>query len=650
MTDTKRFQSLADFLHILKGVKGNGTQYSAQCPAHDDTHNSLSVALKDNGKIVLNCHKGCTAESICDAMGIQIKDLFLENRSDYAPALNDARGAHKASQNQSYQKEPSAIYEYGNGLQKLRFDGPGGKRMTWRRSDGKGGYVTHDTRSPGERLLYTGGDPISPDSTVFLVEGEKDVDSLVRLGFCAASGPDGAGPGKFKNKADYEQLAGCIVGIIPDNDAPGRDLAQEAFETVLPVAKTAFLLDLSQAWPEIPEKGDVSDMISALGEEKTAELLYDLLNKAYQNARPKPSAKPLRAINGENLPPLRPPLIDGVIRDKALLMFSGPSKLGKTHAMIQLGLAVATGGKWFGHNCKKGRVLFVDFEVAEDEISHTIQETWKKKGIPFEAVADQFLYLGLRGYNFSRADAINLIIETIRGTPVSLVIVDPVYCLLEGNENDAGDVKEIMTDLRRVCEEGKCALVFTHHHSKGGQSQKTAADRGSGSGVWARGVDALIDMLELEVVDSVRDEAIRQNSLPSDSLVTGLRLEYVVRSFKTPEPRTAFFSHPLHYLDTGNLLSTARSAVEAYSSRVKSLNSRNRIDGYEILDRAYDYCEGASKDGKVTYSSWLTAVNNIATQENGRPYSESTVKKYAEGHYTITRKKQGSPSYVEPLF
>ena len=64
-----------EILTRLKGVKGNGNQYTALCPAHDDKTPSLAVSVKD-GKILLHCHANCPKEKIVAAMGLEMKDLF----------------------------------------------------------------------------------------------------------------------------------------------------------------------------------------------------------------------------------------------------------------------------------------------------------------------------------------------------------------------------------------------------------------------------------------------------------------------------------------------------------------------------------------------------------------------------------------------
>ena len=93
------------------------------------------------------------------------------------------------------------------------------------------------------------------------MEGEKDADALAALGLSATCSPDGAGPGKWK--AAYSKwFAGKTVYILQDNDAVGKAYAKEEAAAVSEVAKQVKVLDLCAIWAELPEHGDVSDLIA----------------------------------------------------------------------------------------------------------------------------------------------------------------------------------------------------------------------------------------------------------------------------------------------------------------------------------------------------------------------------------------------------
>jgi hypothetical protein len=75
-------------------ARRSGGGWVARCPAHHDRYPSLSIAERD-GKILLCCHAGCTAEAICDALGIRVSDLFGEPRTARKPETQIVRDTRK---------------------------------------------------------------------------------------------------------------------------------------------------------------------------------------------------------------------------------------------------------------------------------------------------------------------------------------------------------------------------------------------------------------------------------------------------------------------------------------------------------------------------------------------------------------------------
>ncbi|MBR1566751.1 MAG: hypothetical protein IJ649_08305 [Oscillospiraceae bacterium] len=161
------------------------------------------------------------------------------------------------------------------------------KFMFWQHPDGKGGWAKGRGKAP--HRLYVAGDL---EGLVFVAEGEKDADTLHSMGFNAASGADGAGPGKWR-KEYTEQLRGLYVCVLGDNDAVGRDYAAETCNALSGVAASVRFLDLATVWPEIPEHGDVSDLYAKVGPEHTAELLAQVsAGPEWEPTPPPPKEKP----------------------------------------------------------------------------------------------------------------------------------------------------------------------------------------------------------------------------------------------------------------------------------------------------------------------------------------------------------------------
>ena len=63
----------------LERVEKWGTGWRARCPAHDGkSRDSLSVAVADDGRLLIHCFAGCEALEIVQAVGLELSDLFPE--------------------------------------------------------------------------------------------------------------------------------------------------------------------------------------------------------------------------------------------------------------------------------------------------------------------------------------------------------------------------------------------------------------------------------------------------------------------------------------------------------------------------------------------------------------------------------------------
>ena len=71
----------AEFLGRLDRVRKSGSGWTARCPAHEDHHASLSVGEGTDGRILLKCFAGCSAEAIVRALGLELLDLFTDARA-----------------------------------------------------------------------------------------------------------------------------------------------------------------------------------------------------------------------------------------------------------------------------------------------------------------------------------------------------------------------------------------------------------------------------------------------------------------------------------------------------------------------------------------------------------------------------------------
>lgn len=239
-----------EILARFAGVKETPSGWMARCPAHDDGTASLSLSEGEKG-VILHCHANCSPESIVNKIGLKMADLFKQN-------------------GHPQKREIVATYDYRDEEGKLLFQSvryqP--KKFSQRRPDGKGGWTWNldDCR----RVLYRLPELIADqsDGSVFLVEGEKDVENLRALDLVATSNPQGAG----KWRKEFNRfLKGRRVVILADNDDAGRKHALQVHDNLQSVCESVVILEL----PGLPEKGDVSDWFAAGGKKDDLLRLAD---------------------------------------------------------------------------------------------------------------------------------------------------------------------------------------------------------------------------------------------------------------------------------------------------------------------------------------------------------------------------------------
>ncbi len=231
---------LADILNKLQKVKvlGKG-EYQACCPSHDDKKPSLNLK-QDGDRILLKCQAGCATESIVQSLGLQMADLFVE--SETSPKVMPVI---------------SATYDYLDESGDLLFQVvryvP--KAFRQRHKNGSGEWVWN--LDGVRRILYHLPDILNVTTeTIYLVEGEKDVDNLLNWGQIATTSPQGASAWKVEY-ADF--LKGKRVVVIPDKDDAGYNYARQVAKSLQGKCdlKTIILPD--------PAK-DVSDWLEAGGD------------------------------------------------------------------------------------------------------------------------------------------------------------------------------------------------------------------------------------------------------------------------------------------------------------------------------------------------------------------------------------------------
>lgn len=313
----------------------------------------------------------------------------------------------------------------------------------------------------------------------------------------------------------------------------------------------------------------------------------------------------------DDLPELAPPLISGVLRQGHKMLLAGPSKAGKSYALIELCCAIAEGAPWLGFEVPaRGRVLYVNLELDRASCLHRFRDVYAAMGLAPDHVADIEVW-NLRGKSKPMDELAPALIRRAMKTRPIAVVIDPIYKVITGDENSADQMAAFCNQFDRVADALGCAVVYCHHHSKGLQGGKRSMDRASGSGVFARDPDALLDMIELHLTDECRAaaeasavcaacaafldaapslagwrEVVAQDDQVTEArmlaaakelcrplglqdallasvlsareaarAMTAWRVEGTLREFPRFEPRNLWFRHPVHERDATGALS-----------------------------------------------------------------------------------------------
>ena len=217
-----------------------------------------------------------------------------------------------------------------------------------------------------------------------------------------------------------------------------------------------------------------------------------------------PDPEPLEAV-WDNLPALAAPLIDGVLRQGHKMLLAGPSKAGKSFSLIELCIAIAEGTSWFGWPCTRGRVLYVNLELDRASCLHRFKDVYQALGIPAKHLQNIDIW-NLRGHSVPMDKLAPKLIRRAAKKDYIAIVIDPIYKVITGDENSADQMANFCNQFDKVCTELGVAVIYCHHHSKGSQGSKRSMDRASGSGVFARDPDALLDLIELDLPESLQKQ------------------------------------------------------------------------------------------------------------------------------------------------
>lgn len=281
----------------------------------------------------------------------------------------------------------------------------------------------------------------------------------------------------------------------------------------------------------------------------------------------------------DNLPPLSPPLIHNVMRQGHKMLLAGPSKAGKSYALIELCIAVAEGHQWLGWQCEQGRILYVNLELDRASCLHRFKDVYQGLGLSPNNI-DNIDIWNLRGKSVPMDKLAPKLIRRAAKKEYIAVVIDPIYKVITGDENSADQMAHFANQFDKICTELGTAVIYCHHHSKGAQGGKKAMDRASGSGVFARDPDALLDLTELELTDAFKkQEENKVIAAVSVEIIKKHNLAYFQQHVNQDDELSA--SKMTQHIDSALQKHQIQEWTDTINQRLTALKQRTawRVDG-----------------------------------------------------------------------
>lgn len=306
-----------------------------------------------------------------------------------------------------------------------------------------------------------------------------------------------------------------------------------------------------------------------------------------------PEPVPLASVWSDP-PPLAPVLIDGVLRQGHKLILSAPSKAGKSFALMRLAIGIAEGMKWFGSPCRKGRVFYVNMEIDDPSCYNRFRSIYNAMGMNVDINVANLTVWGLRGFSMPLSQLAPLIIERSKG--YDAVIIDPLYKVMDGDENSNSDIGRMVGQFDRIARETGASVIYAHHFAKGTGGDRDTIDRGAGAGTFSRDPDAILTMTQLEMPDEVNE------------VHTAWRMEYVLREFPNHKPVSFWWEYPLHRIDPKLDIEAVETSATKAAKHKRKVNEAKREERNEHVREAVSRVINA--DGKFQLKKFMDAYSD----------------------------------------
>lgn len=467
--------SSEEIASICGGEKRTNNGWDCKCPAHDDKTASLSI----NEDGIFYCHAGCKFDEIKAALASLNINL---NGMKEKPFSTDY--IYKNADNKPVYKQ---VRIYPKDFRTLRYESG-----QWLSGIGK-----------IERVLYHLPElraAIASGQRVAIAEGEKDADRVIKETdgrIICTTNLGGAGNWKLEYNKEF---VGADLTIFYDNDKPGTERKDKLVEQLKSIVRKLTVINLPPEYKDISDFWDAGHEIADdMKEQIHIASLADFVIDAAQWLK-EPETIPSQLING-------------IINAADKVMLIGKSKTRKSFLALQLLLSLASGKDFLGFVVPKPRkCLLVQFEIKKDNFHSRLLKMAEGLMIEPDDIFDNLKIINARGKDLDDAK----IIEYAKIERFEVILFDPLYKMIEGDESKIEEVKPLLKRFDKMAEETGAAIIYVHHDKKGQAGDQDTTDRGAGSGVLGRDYDSALYLTPHKKKGLIGLESMARNHAPLD--------------------------------------------------------------------------------------------------------------------------------------
>ena len=187
-------------------------------------------------------------------------------------------------------------------------------------------------------------------------------------------------------------------------------------------------------------------------------------------------------------------VLEGFLDVSCKMLITGPSKTMKSFFAQQLAIWISLGGEFFNWVVPEPlRTALLQFENPEYHFRERLKGQLQGLGIPEERLRSRLFVTTLNARDLNR-DPLEGLLWIVKQCEAQVLILDPLYKLLLGNENSCEDVGAVLETFDEVIAQTGVALIYVHHTTKGIAGDRQAIDRGAGTGWIARDYHASLNL------------------------------------------------------------------------------------------------------------------------------------------------------------